>query len=205
MIIGKDYVIAHFPKTGGHAMQEMFKNSNENVKYIFGKQKHITFKHYHESYGPKDITGKRLFIVIRRLPQWFLSFMWHQSKHSEIRNNKVQKLSRGVPYTTPGKQAQGYLTNADIMCQCNYPDTKLFKHFDYDADITVLRQERLVRDLNKFVGLKLKDVPKSTFSYSSDKPVSYWHPHQLNNLYSSNPFWSGIEEEVYGSLIKNKA
>jgi hypothetical protein len=194
MIIGKQFAWGHLPKTGGDATLHFFRLFPELIVYADSECKNIKHNPFHTR--QEEVAGKLLVLNIRRLPSWILSY-----EHQIARNGTY-------PDYRPGPMA-----SSDEMAETDIAD-RMIKWFTNQGNIKIdrwFRTEYLYHDLLQFVseftkvsvsqieqiaGLKMVNM----MQYVHD--ISKWFTKdQVERMYSNNPLWAFIEQEVYGCQV----
>jgi len=199
MIISPEFAIAHIPKTGGHALAVMLYNAGVTIKHPFKIKSNKAFstkRNKHITFSSKDLGERKLFVVIRRLPDWLLSYMWHQSKHTFMNDkNRVSKRKIGQSYHGKVRRSGGFLYLPTYACYSCFPD-QILRKYCKGQNVTYLRMEYLIEDVESHLDIKLKDIGKY-HSYGKNLPSEYWPPESTKILYECNPFWATIEKRIY--------
>lgn len=194
MIIGHKFAWGHLPKTGGDATLAFFNQFPELI--LHADEANTNVKHDLFPYREQEIAGKILALNIRRLPAWTLSYEHHKSRSG------VYPEYRPLP-----------MSSTLEMAKSNLPD-RMIRWFTNGGEFRIerwLRTEYLYHDLLDFVStftevsehqlqavLRLQKV--NAMKYSHD--ISEWFTRdQIRDMYASNPLWSFIEQEVYGSRV----
>lgn len=209
MIISKDFIIDHRPKMAGHALAVMLDKAGVEFEHPFDikgnkavgtdEKKHVSFRELWET-RPEVMDGRPLYSVIRRLPDWTLSILWHQSKHTMINeNNRVAKWVGESAYHSTSKERPGFLHLPDISACFCLGDASLKKYNFESQPINYLRMEYLRGDIKKHLNIKLA---QSTRYHSYHEAIldHYWTDEARALLYRNNPMYAELEKEVYGSL-----
>lgn len=179
-------VIDFLPKTGFHYSVECLKQLGKRYNIIKDDILPDYCKHY---------------LVIRHLPDWWLSYMWHESKHVYMtHDNTVAKAGYGSEYSSAYKQRSGFLPLPRIASCSFYPDVLLMEH-SID-NVVVLRQENLTEDWHTYFGYPLKTsmLGKKEYSYLPPDWKQYWSKEHIDRLYMNNWMWASLENETYGEL-----
>jgi SAM-dependent methyltransferase len=194
VIIGHKFAWGHLPKTGGDATLAFFDLFPELI--LHADEANTNVKHDLFPDREREIAGKILALNIRRLPAWTLSYEHHKSRSG------VYPEYKPLPMASTAE-----------MAESNLPD-KMIEWFTNGGEFRIerwLRTEYLYHDLLDFVStftqvsehqlqavLRLQKV--NAMKYSHD--ISEWFTRdQIHNMYASNPNWSFIEQELYGSRV----
>lgn len=221
MIVHEKFLIGGIPKTGNHVLAVMCSKIKDlSVETAFQvsndtNRARSTSRYKHDTFTDYNIKGKQLVLVIRRLPSFWLSYMWHQSLSTIINEEQsVKKVGVGETYEKKWKQKKGFLFLPKIMCCSTYPDIILKSYAKGWPDIHWLRMEKLAGDfvklINKYhhrkVSVKeyiiLKNLSKTDHSYSKSYPNVYWNNETLSTLYKYNPYWKKLERRIYGAILR---
>ena len=205
MIIHKDFLIGNIPKTGSHAISVMCKKAGlkfqcqydlkGEIAYPTEANPHLTFEH-------QNTKNKDLILIIRRLPDYFFSIIWHSSIH--YRFNKLEKKERileGGNYTKDKKKLkQTFLYSSNILSYSIFPDYTLKIYTKEFLDrIIWLRMENLTEDFAKYLKIPVSKIETSHYhSYTNKQMIrNFWTDEQIKTLYKFNPFWRKTEAIVY--------
>lgn len=175
-----------------------------------------TSRYKHDTFADHDIKNKKLVLTLRRLPSFWLSYMWHQSLSTMINDKRgVSKVGIGETYEKKWKKKKGFLFLPKIMCCSSFPDTILYYYSKrWLKDIHWMRMEKLTTDfvrlLNKQHDRKitdkevevLKNLSKTDHSYSRSYPDVYWDTDTIKLLYKNNPYWAKLEKSIYGDIFR---
>lgn len=153
------------------------------------EQKHVTFNKTDDAV----LKGKTLFLVIRKLPDWWKSYLWHQSKHTyvNVSGNLAKDSSLSYIGENP-KKRPGFLFLPKIHAHNTFPDIVLKEHIY--PNVKFIRMEYLIQDFSQY-GINLKQIDKKKYSYSP--PEKYWNEESTSILYEHNPNWAAIDREFY--------
>lgn len=169
----------------------------------------------------EEKTVKDLILVIRRLPAWYYSILWHHSIHTKVNEKKgVFKFRVRDVYDAEFKQRNPtVLLIPEITCKTTYPDFKLrevggkhLNHFTFQQ-VTWFKMETLAEDLLEYLQLKGIEVTgeqkklilnvKENHSYKTRGPrLRYYSNADLEILYKNNSLWAGLEEKLYGNILQ---
>ncbi len=212
MIISKDYIIAHIPKTGGHALSLMLsKHPKFKFKFDFDFIKNHAIKkkerNIHKKFSEIYIENQKLVAVIRRLPSWIMAMQFHQSVHYKLNYKKRStKRFRNRSYSKESQdwsKYNGFLGSATMTASSTFPDfiLKSYLEIPKDKKIHWLRQEYLAKNISKLLGIKVKSVNK-LHGYNYDHNISkFFFKEEIKRLYNNNPIWAELEERIYGNLL----
>lgn len=197
MIIWKDNIIGHLAKTGGNALNDMMLKANLNFFSDLHKpNKTRTFQDLSENI----IKDKTLYLVIRRLPSWWKSLLWHMGKHTKLdKHNCPQKIKLPeFTYDEKFQKQKSFILKADLMCHSTFPDFHIQKHIKpFDTIIKYLRVENLQEDFEKYFDIKLPNISITKYTYMPPTDKRYWTEETKQILYENNPFWTNLEHSCY--------
>ena len=219
MIISNKYVWLHIPKTGGTSVEQMFRIIGGDYLLIDDKMN----PRKHDSYETKqqitglDLTKNRVRISnIRRLPEWVLSYNMHKSWKIPFSRQDVLKGDINtffpLPHLRPISEKE-VVSNWEIYNQQSTPD-KLLKYLTSDRVDIWLKTENLAEDFLNAIGQyekiteHQKFLVKKTFmnKRNYNRCIKDWFQtkEEMEKLYNLNPFWTSIEQKVYGNLLYEK-
>jgi len=212
MIISKNYIIAHLPKTGGHALSLMLSKYPEFgfefdfnfIKNRATKKKDVVI---HRTFEDVEIKEQQLVCCIRRLPAWIMAINYHQSVHYKLnykgRSTKRFKNETYSKVSQHWSNQNGFLSSASMAASSNYPDfiLKSYLKIPKNKKIQWLRQEYLVKNISKLLRIKIKSVNR-IHGYRYDHTIkNFFFEHEVKRLYDNNPIWAKLEEKIYGSIL----
>jgi len=199
--------IAHIPKCGGHALAKMMSKAGINFKspFVVENGKILDSGPKHQSFA--DFAFKadvKKFCLIRRLDDWWKSFMWHQSKHVKVNANGNMTKILEKSYSKKQKEREGQLLLPKYTCHSRYPDHLINQILGGEdlAYIHFLRMEHLIADFHLQFQITLPPVPH-TSSYSP--PERYWNEETKKILYENNPLWAKLEETLYSKVSNSES
>jgi len=211
MVIGERFVWAHFGKTGGDSVHEMFRVISRHTIYrdaLDMPEKHLNF-HRNEERLDYDLTRSRKRIMtIRRLPSWMLSFSHHKQRSHSIPVLKETLLKGRVLFETDGQTSSekeggsGFReVRVDAILEefmCGRIDRWLRTECLADDFITVMRD---------FVPISAPEEDairriRINVNTGYDKDISArFSAGELEMMYSNCPVWAAIEEAAYGDIL----
>ena len=192
MIVDSDFIWLHFPKCAGTATERALRRLTPDAKFDSGDRKQHDGVRERQTVDPSFHVGSRKIICgFRRLPHWMLSRV-----HFEA--------ARGARYVA---------TRQMLVAGQFFRETGEVRDADYNArrysvphvDAWV-RVECIAEDLAKALEIDVQQV-QSALQRQNQTPkylknLEFWFtPDELRSLYHSNPAWSAIERQVYGSLL----
>jgi hypothetical protein len=198
MIIGPDFVWLHFPKCAGTSVEKaLFALYGERDGFHFDAVSagapiwHDTIAMRKERDPTFDIGNRKIIACIRRLPSWILSRV-----HFEAARQPKYVVTREMLLVGQFFRETGQVRDADFNAR-RYGTPRV------DAWV---RTEYLVEDLAKVLQIDSRRVqaalPHENKSPEYVKNQEFWFTtDDLHSLYRSNPIWSEIERQVYGSLL----
>lgn len=109
MVIGDNFVWAHFPKTGGDSTHELFRliGITDGIDDTRRPDKHDSFLKRERETGLDLTHSRRRIVNIRRLPAWLLSHAKHQERNNghpvdpeRLRSGQIVPM-QGIPRAQP--------------------------------------------------------------------------------------------------------
>ena len=195
MIVGKDWVWLHFPKCGGTSAEAL-------LQLNFGNDPEVAFDPidpenviWHDSISKRkarnpeqNLSGHRILLLFRRLPDWLLSRVHYEAGRKPYRIATREMIETGRFYENAGR-----INRADAV----------FRNFNTPPADHLVPVEKMHEGFEAFFGRSLKPLEeqknKNRFPYLRD--ISFWFtPAQLEELYHANPLWAEAEKRVYGDL-----
>lgn len=205
MIITQDYIIGHLPKTGGHALAYMMHKAGINFEcpFEFNEKQSISIptENKHKLFSEltkEEIGNKSLYLVIRKLPSWLLSYTIHQAKHYNINyKGNLEKTGILKTYSKEFKKKQIQILPPDFICYSILPDYILEQFLgSFSASIKFLRMEYLQKDFEKEFNIKLPSI-SNFHSYNTANYQKYWNKTTTKILRNNNPIWSDLQSKLY--------
>ena len=198
MIITPKLVWVHLPKTAGTTTDQLFVASG--LRLLWRDSQATRLKHLppseHPARGELPLAGRRLVANFRRLPHWLLSNHHH----------KLQHMGLSIE-TAPMRQGL-FWRDRD---QAWYPADWWLNRFGVDERWILLRVEHLKSDflsclrthepIGRVSRWRVRLVNGRNRSSYSRKLESWFTPSDLEALYSANPLWTALEQELYGDLL----
>lgn len=197
MIIGPDFIWLHFPKCGGSATEVALRRLlSDRDGVAFDEIDHVSGV-WHDSIQRRqkrdpsfDPEGRRIISGIRRLPHWLLSLAHYEiARGSQPATREM--LLRGAVYSG------GTELSAD----------QVIGEFINSRVVSWIRTENIVEDIAVAF-----DLPRDTVEGTLQKEnvgkidyvrqLSFWFTdEELTAIYSANPIWMSVEQEVYGDTL----
>ena len=197
MVIGKEFVWAHLPKTGGDATLKMFGLFPELVEFADpddGNEKHTRFNERQD-----EIRGKVLSMNFRRLPSWVLSRAQHVSRWGIYPDYKP------LPMGTPDELAKSSFPDTRIQLYTSqnrfWPDHWLRMESLSQDFVGFISEFREISDADREQVKALGEVNQGVY----DHDIEFWFtPEHITRMYVNNPLWATLEQELYGDLYELK-
>jgi PAS domain-containing protein len=204
LIVGKDFIWTHFPKTAGHAVDSA-------LKLAFRGRRDIAFDApdcdgWHESVQERaqrdpniNPSSKVVLSGFRRLPHWLLSRVHYEALRPPYLTVDRAMLCRGEFF-----QRDGTIARAD--------DHAL--HFGGPEVQRWIRTEHLAEDFERHFGdildnslmraavKKLRRIVNGTRLNYIRSLDFYFKPAELAALYEANPIWAALERRLYGDILR---
>lgn len=223
MIIAKNFIWLHIPKTGGDITRELFFEINKGKNFILKyepsnrQEKHIYYKDLQNKF-PELIKNKTIICNFRKLPNWMLSWymeikIWGLGlwlKDSRLNNYLKNSLDKGWIFEERNKEIE-----FEILNKLRFP----YKSFIYFPDYfyekyniqncEIIRLESLKEDFiyvtKDLLDLTVSDINKiKQYKFKIKMPHSYNHniynfftEEEINLLYANNPNWTNLERKLY--------
>lgn len=198
MVIGKEFVWCHLPKTGGDATLAMFQLFPELI--VFADPRDVDLKHAPFRDREEALAGKLLVLNIRRLPAWALSRAVQRSRHGK-----------------PPEEVPLRMESPHEMAVSAFPDLRLSKCTD-EGRFRIdrwLRMEFLAQDFLSLVS-EFTDVTDERSekvlelglvnAHKYDHDLADWFTgDQIASIYRNNPVWGAIEKQLYGNTLETKS
>ena len=200
MIVGKDFVFGHIPKTGGTVTTHLFNACLYREILWQDLPRHET-KHTPLCKRDGIGDGKKIVLGFRRLPDWYWSVL------RSFRRVGWYPLNRD-----PGAIIESAIDDKCIRhprCLvedlygkfCNLADSYLYSfHRRKTSDTVFLRIESILEDFIMFASMYERDdiIRKTASTVGIRRPLT--HPFDkkvVDALYANNPFWKKTESIVY--------
>jgi hypothetical protein len=211
MVIGERFVWAHFGKTGGDSVHEMFGVISRHVIYrdaVYMPEKHLNF-HANEKRLGYDLTHfRKRIMTLRRLPSWMLSFAHHKYRSHAIPIVKEVLVRGRVLFERVGDDVAG--KSGDIGFREIRVD-QILEEFMCGRIDHWFRTEFLAEDFITVMGefVPISDVEKGAIrrirlnvspEYNKDISANF-SAAELKMIYANCPLWARIEKEIYGDLL----
>jgi len=207
VVIGKDFVWAHFGKTGGNSTLKMFSIIDRAVEFsdpIDNHEKHLSFEIREEGLGI-SFKDKVRMLNIRRLHSWILS---HINFQNQVYNVPVNdKLLEGIVNIGDPRTV---LTD-DLTYQEMHVDEGLI-YYDYKNVDHWFRTEHLANDFisTMCAFADISDQEKSTIrnvqenvNLNYDRKIQgHLTPEEISLLYENCPIWAEMEKKIYGDILR---
>jgi hypothetical protein len=190
VVIGKEFVWAHIPKTGGCttlSLFQIFPELLESADPRDSNDKHALFRDRED-----EIKGKLLVCTIRRLPEWMLDRAMHQAVEGIWPEYELR------PMLSPHQIAATHYADGWISYMTD------FGRLEIDC---WLRLEHLREDFLKFIGQftevdderrrrVMEHAREHVVEYDME-PLHWFTPEQVRRMYENNPLWHAVEQDAY--------
>jgi len=205
MVIGERFVWAHFGKTGGDSVHEMFRVISRCILYadaVDMPEKHINFHKNEERLG-YDLTYSRKRVMnIRRLPSWILSFVHHKYHFQAVPILKEALLNGKVFFEN---EDDGYAGFREVGID-HMLEEFMCGRIDYWLRTEYLAED-FIRVVSRFVPMtpseknQIRQIRMNVNpDYNKDIMASF-SVDDLLMIYKNCPLWAGIEESTYGDIL----
>jgi len=187
MVIGKRFVWAHLPKTGGDATAAMLAAVPGLVE--FADPPESDEKHLPLFAEGREIAGKLIVMNIRRLPGWALSAAHHEARFG-VHPDYLPRPLQTPDQITSKSDADGllrWMTDQGRIEVDRWLRTESLEH-----DVVALLDELGV--LTPEVEARVRAVGRVNVGEYEDAPFS---EAQVRRLYELNPLWAAIERRAY--------
>lgn len=206
MIRSDRFVWQHFPKTGGHAVDQALRELGDAGRLVHDDD--AGGARWHDSVAvrqARDVTfdpRERVIISgIRRLPHWILSRVHFDASRSPYLGASREMICRGEFYEQSGAVGRADLLVRQFVAGGVHRWIRT-EHLgeDFERVFTDLlphpRLQAAVRKVRRIVnGTQLNYVREPGFHFTAA---------ELDGLYACNPTWAAVEREVYGDLLSSR-
>lgn len=198
MIMGRDFVWLHFPKTGGTATELLLhKLLGHRSDVVFDPliKSRVIWHHSIEDRIRSDpdfkLGDRKVICGFRRLPHWVMSRTTFEAQRPPYHMATRQMIEEGRFFENSGHE-----NTADLYVQ----------HYSRPRVDHWLRAEYLAQDLASALQLPEETVRQklkveNTSAKVSD-PAFWFTPDQLQKLYEKNPHWAERERALYGDVLR---
>jgi hypothetical protein len=187
MVIGRQFVWAHLPKTGGDATAAMLAAVPGLVE--FADPPDTEDKHLPLFAEGREIAGKLIVMNIRRLPAWALSAAHHEARFGVYPDYRPRPL-RTAEEITSKSDADGLLRW--MTDQGRIEIDRWLRTESLDQDVIALLDELGV--LTAEVEARVRAVGRVNVG---EYEAAGFSDVQIRRLYERNPMWAAIERRVY--------
>jgi hypothetical protein len=196
MITSDKFIWLHLPKTGGTSMNRLMREfcfPGLSIDSDEEDSKHDSIA-LREASTSWRVGARRRFINARRLTNWLLSDWQHKRRHMGLPDLPFEPVRSGLFYSL---RLGGVWVAADWWLQ----------YFEVSDQVTALRLEHLVQDLNDHLRPLLPpgtprfhDLPRENAkpSHLSASQPSFDEA-DLARIRVVNPRWSAWERSLYSS------
>lgn len=204
MIVGRNFVWLHFPKSGGHTVDQALRaalRGKRDAAFDASSNRgwHDSVKARQGRQPDLQISNQVVVCGIRRLPYWMLSAVHYEASRPPYLAATREMLCRGEFYFNNG-----------LIGRAN--DYAL--HFLDSGVERWIRTEHLAEDFERQFGdvleshlmraavRKVRRVVNGTrLNYIRDLDYHFTQA-ELDALYAANPTWAELERQVYGDLLR---
>jgi len=216
MIIHKDFVWLHIPKTNGTVTHDNICKyiSQKDIQYKFlihQPNKHLSYNDLLLKFKRYNLENKIMISNFRKLPRWIMSYNVHVArarkvlKKSMIINTIIDKTNKGLIFVNPKK----------LTVECDILRYYKLNEYWQPADIYVdyffskrmpdlwIRQEFFDKDfmkaISRFSDHDFSKKPLNTEIKRTNSPEKYMSIDKLDlqTIYKNNPKWHDIEKKIY--------
>lgn len=207
MVIGKDFVWAHIPKTGGTSVRDMFDYFP--MRIVFGdsnkdKTKHDSFRQREERYNVDLTISRKRIACFRRLPNFLLSYTLFFNKHFNQPVDMTMAKKGNIYWMEPWSK------NYEIL----NVDKAILDFYEYRQIAHWLRMEYLADDfmavMKNFFPVQPEKEPFIRQIHSNPNPdykknlQEWFSKEDIESMYHSCPVWTSIERHIYNGLITDQ-
>lgn len=204
MIVGREFVWTHFPKTGGHAVEAAIRAAARGREDIVFDRRGADEHRWHDSVTERaekersfDPAGRIVLSGFRRLPWWILSRVHFEAARPPHRMATREMICRGAFFEQDGR-----ISTADaVVARLDRHRIDGWVRLEHLAEDFVDRFEGLLGPRVRFAAHKLKKIVNPTTLDYVKELSFHFTPAELAGLYAANPQWAAREREVYGDLI----
>lgn len=195
MIISKDVIWLHLPKTGGTTLNCIFRDLKNFYVDSDSEMDRYGIRIKHDSIGRRErmsswrYSGQKKFITCRRLPDWLLSDFFFKRNVLNISSDFNLCKSGMVKYQL---RHSGEIKSADWWLE----------YFKID-DTTSLRITNLEEDINNKLVPFTEDLDyvkidlKINYTLNKKNVLDYFSIEDIERIYNNNPLWKNWEKTTY--------
>ena len=191
MIIAESFLWLHLPKTGGTSMNRLFRDRTDAGVQIDpddtpAKHDSISLREGRSSWR---CANRQRFITFRSLESWLISDWNHKRRHLQSPDLDFNPVRSGLFYSL---RLGGTWVAADWWLH----------YFQVDHNVTALRLNHLVDDLNRHVlpllpsgSRRFQDLPRENAA-DSDMDAPFFTPHDRERIAATNPRWTAWASQL---------
>lgn len=207
MVIGRDFVWAHIPKTGGDSVRTMYELFSKHIiisDNTDAKTKHDSFRQREIQYNIDLTETRKRIACFRRLPSFLLSYTLFFNKHDQ-QPVDVEMMKKGLIYWK-----EPWTKSYEILSA----DKAILEFYEFKKIAHWFRVEFLADDflavMKKFFPIppdKEMDVRRIHINKNPDykRDFNEWFTKEdLLKMYASCPIWASIEKYIYKGLITDQ-
>jgi hypothetical protein len=203
VIVGRQFVWLHFPKTGGHTVAAAIRAAVANDAGVAfdapdDARWHDCVADRQRSDPTFEVGGRVVVSGFRRLPWWLLSRVHYEAARPPHRCASRAMLCRGDYFEHDGR-----VVRADsLVARMGPRPADRWVRLEHLADDFVASFEGLLGPRVRRAAKKLrKIVNPSGLDYVKSLDF-YFTPQELAGLYAANPAWAAREAEIYGDILR---
>lgn len=204
MIVSSNFVWLHFPKSGGHSVDQALRMALPGQRAAAFDAK--TNPGWHDSLQARrarrpdlEVSNQVVICGIRRLPHWMLSAIHYEASRPPYLSATREMLCRGEFFHNNG------LTGRADDYALHFLDSRVERW---------IRTEHMAEDFERAFG----DVLESHLMRAAIRKVRrvvngtrlnyiraldyHFTPAELDALYAANPVWAALERQVYGDILR---
>ena len=191
MIIAERFLWLHLPKTGGTSMNRLFRDRTDEGVLIDpddtpAKHDSVALREERSSWRCAD---QQRFITFRSLESWLISDWNHKRRHLQTTDLDFNPVRSGLFYSL---RLGGTWVAADWWLH----------YFQVDHNVTALRLNHLVDDLNRHVlpllpsgSRRFQDLPRENAA-DADVDAPFFTPHDRERIVAANPRWTAWARQL---------
>jgi hypothetical protein len=205
LIVGRNFVWMHFPKTGGHTVAAAIRAAARGREALVLDRPGADDHRWHDSVTDRqqsergfDPTGKVVISGIRRLPWWILSRVHYEASRAPHRCATREMLCGGLYF-----EQDGSINHADAhMARLGSHPIDRWVRLEHLAEDFVTQFETVLGPRVRRAARKLRKVVNPTAVDYVKSLHFHFTPAELAGLYAANPAWAAMEAKVYGDILR---